>query len=92
VSAWAGIDERDDHYLGLAGTNVVATEALLVLRDNLAEVLTARLLPGHPPRRHPYESRAPHPPLPEPDERPGQSLGPLRIELYDGRAPASERM
>ena len=34
MSAWAGIDERDDHYLGLAGANVVATGALLVLRDN----------------------------------------------------------
>lgn len=35
MSTWTDIDERDDHYLGLAGANVVATEALLVLRDNL---------------------------------------------------------
>jgi hypothetical protein len=44
VSAWAGIDERDDHYLGLAGANVVATEALLVLRDNLADVVAAKAM------------------------------------------------
>ena len=44
MSAWAGIDERDDHYLGLAGANVVATEALLVLRDNLADVLAAKAM------------------------------------------------
>jgi len=41
VSTWADIDERDDHYLGLAGANVVATEALLALRDNLADVVAA---------------------------------------------------
>ena len=44
MSAWAGIDERDDHYLGLAGANVVATEALLVLRDNVADVLAAKAM------------------------------------------------
>jgi len=44
VSAWAGTGERDDHYLGLAGANVVATEALLVLRDNLADVLAAKAM------------------------------------------------
>ena len=43
-NAWAGIDDRDDHYLGLAGANVVATEALLVLRDNLADVLAAKAM------------------------------------------------
>ena len=44
MSTWADIDERDDHYLGLAGANVVATEALLVLRDNLADVVAARAM------------------------------------------------
>jgi hypothetical protein len=44
VSAWTDIDERDDHYLGLAGANVVATEALLALRDNLADVVAARAM------------------------------------------------
>ena len=44
MSTWADIDERDDHYLGLAGANVVATEALLVLRDNLADVLAAKAM------------------------------------------------
>jgi hypothetical protein len=36
-----GIDERDDHYLGLPGANVVATEALLRLQDNLVDVVAA---------------------------------------------------
>jgi hypothetical protein len=44
VSTWSDIDERDDHYLGLAGANVVATEALLVLRDNLADVVAAKAM------------------------------------------------
>jgi hypothetical protein len=42
MSTWADIDERDDHYLGLAAANVVATEALLILQDNLAAVVAAR--------------------------------------------------
>ena len=29
------IDERDDHYLGLPGAKVVATEALMMVQDNL---------------------------------------------------------
>ena len=41
MSTWTDIDERDDHYLGLAGANVVATEALLALQDNLADVVAA---------------------------------------------------
>jgi hypothetical protein len=44
VSTWTDIDERDDHYLGLAGANVVATEALLALRDNLADVVAAKAM------------------------------------------------
>src|SRR6266568_2787154 len=44
MSTWADIDEQDDHYLGLAGANVVATEALLVLRDNLADVVAAKAM------------------------------------------------
>ena len=44
MSAWADIDERDDHYLGLAGANVVATDALLALRDNLADVVAAKAM------------------------------------------------
>src|SRR6266851_2800913 len=44
MSTWSDIDERDDHYLGLAGANVVATEALLVLRDNLADVVAAKAM------------------------------------------------
>ena len=39
-----GIDERDDHYLGLAGASVVATDALLVLQDNLVDVVAARAM------------------------------------------------
>lgn len=35
---------HDDHYLGLAGANLVATEALLALRDNLADVVAARAM------------------------------------------------
>ena len=44
MSTWADIDERDDHYLGLAGANVVATEALLMLQDDLADTLAHDLL------------------------------------------------
>jgi len=44
MSTWPGLDERDDHYLGLAGANVVATEALLMLQDNLADVVAARAM------------------------------------------------
>jgi len=44
VSTWADIDEQDDHYLGLAGANVVATEALLALQDNLADVVAAKAM------------------------------------------------
>ena len=44
MSTWTDIDERDDHYLGLAGANVVATEALLVLPDNLADVVAAKAM------------------------------------------------
>jgi hypothetical protein len=44
VSAWADIDERDDHYLGLAGANVVATESLLMLQDNLADLMAAKAM------------------------------------------------
>src|SRR5450755_50470 len=44
MSTWADIDEQDDHYLGLAGANVVATEALLMLQDNLADVVAARAM------------------------------------------------
>jgi hypothetical protein len=46
VTTWLELDERDDHYLGLDGANVVATEALLALRDNLADVLEARATKG----------------------------------------------
>ena len=38
------IDARADHYLGLAGANVVATGALLAVRDNLTDVLAARAM------------------------------------------------
>jgi hypothetical protein len=44
VSAWAALDEQDHHYLGLAGANVVATPALLALRDNLADVVAAKAM------------------------------------------------
>jgi hypothetical protein len=42
VSTWADIDERDDHYLGLAGANVVATEALRA--DRLSAAAWTRVL------------------------------------------------
>jgi len=44
VSVWAGIDERDDHYLGLPGAKVVATEALMMVQDNLADVVAAKAM------------------------------------------------
>ncbi|TFD84052.1 ATP-binding protein [Cryobacterium lactosi] len=44
MSTWADIDELDDHYLGLPGANVVATEALLMLQDNLADVMAAKAM------------------------------------------------
>ncbi|MBG6060083.1 hypothetical protein RCH16_003540 [Cryobacterium sp. MP_M5] len=46
MSAWADIDERDDHYLGLTGANVVATESLLMLQDNLVDVMAAGTADG----------------------------------------------
>src|ERR1035437_7340888 len=44
MSTWPDIDACDDHYLGLAGANVVATESLLALRDNLADVVQAKAM------------------------------------------------
>ena len=44
MSTWPDIDACDDHYLGLAGANVVATESLLALRDNLADVVDAKAM------------------------------------------------
>jgi AAA domain-containing protein len=44
VTTWLDLDERDDHYLGLPGAHVVATESLLRLRDNLADVVEARAM------------------------------------------------
>ncbi|MDQ1246820.1 MAG: hypothetical protein QG597_1188 [Actinomycetota bacterium] len=44
MSSWAGLEERADHYLQLAGANIVATEALLTVRDNLADVIEARAM------------------------------------------------
>jgi hypothetical protein len=44
VTSWQEIDERADHYLGLPGARVVATESLLALRDNLADVVAARAM------------------------------------------------
>ena len=41
---WLQLDERDDHYLGLAGANVVATQALLSLHENLADVVEQRAM------------------------------------------------
>jgi hypothetical protein len=38
------VEERDDHYLGLPGANIVATDALLSTRDNLADVVAARAM------------------------------------------------
>ncbi|MEU4472385.1 ATP-binding protein [Micromonospora sp. NPDC023888] len=44
MTGWLDVDERDDHYLGLAGANISATEALLSTRDNLADVVEARAM------------------------------------------------
>ncbi|HEY6793468.1 MAG TPA: ATP-binding protein [Kineosporiaceae bacterium] len=44
MTTWAAPQEREDHYLGLPGANVVATPALLALRDNLADVLAAKAM------------------------------------------------
>jgi hypothetical protein len=44
VTGWPEISERADHYLGLPGAQVVATDALLKLRDNLADVVAARAM------------------------------------------------
>lgn len=44
MTAWQDIDALDDHYLALPGANVVATDALLTLRDNLADVVEARAM------------------------------------------------
>lgn len=44
MSSATDTDHDDDHYLGLAGANLVATEALLALRDNLADVVAARAM------------------------------------------------
>lgn len=44
MTSWPDIDERGDHYLGLPGAQVAATEALLRMRDNLANVIEARAM------------------------------------------------
>lgn len=44
MTTWLDLDERDDHYLGLSGAHVVATESLLRLRDNLTDVVEARAM------------------------------------------------
>lgn len=44
MSAWLDIDGRADHYLGLAGANIVATQSLLTTRDNLADVVAAKAM------------------------------------------------
>ena len=37
-------DDRADHYLGLPGAHIVATDVLLMVRDNLADVLNAKAI------------------------------------------------
>lgn len=37
-------DDWADHYLGLFGAHIVATDALLMVRDNLADVVTAKAM------------------------------------------------
>lgn len=37
-------EERADHFLGLPGANIVATEALLLTQDNLSEVIEAKAM------------------------------------------------
>jgi hypothetical protein len=44
VSVWSDIHAGEDHYLGLPGANVVATEALLTLRDNPTDVVDAKAM------------------------------------------------
>jgi len=44
VSAGLGLEDQQDHYLQLAGANVVATESLLTMRDNLADVIEAKAM------------------------------------------------
>ncbi|MGK5553633.1 AAA family ATPase [Actinomadura kijaniata] len=44
VNDWWATEDGDDHYLRLEGAQVVATEALLRLRDNLADVVEARAM------------------------------------------------
>ena len=80
------IDQWDDHYLGLAGTDVVATEALLVLRDNLAGGAHGLTVTGAP-RNGILTSPRALPRCLKPDERPRANRSAhQRIELYDGRA------
>lgn len=43
-SAWLAYEDRDDQYLQLNGANVVATEALLVTQQNLADVIAAKAM------------------------------------------------
>lgn len=44
MTGWLETDGRADHYLGLPGAQVVATDALLMLRDNLADVVEAKAM------------------------------------------------
>ncbi|MCW2133410.1 MULTISPECIES: AAA family ATPase [Micrococcaceae] len=44
MNVWAAVDGAEDHYLALPGANVVATDALLALRDNLVDVIAARAM------------------------------------------------
>jgi hypothetical protein len=44
VNSWAVLAEPADHYLQLAGANIVATESLLTVRDNVADVVAARAM------------------------------------------------
>jgi hypothetical protein len=37
-------DERAEHYLGLPGAHIVATDSLLMVRDNLTDVLAAKAM------------------------------------------------
>ncbi|EFV93471.1 AAA family ATPase [Nocardia puris] len=38
------VDARADHYLGLVGARVVATDALMMVHDNLADVMAAKAM------------------------------------------------
>ncbi|MGW5922283.1 AAA family ATPase [Nocardia fluminea] len=42
--AVARADARADHFLGLAGAQIVATDALLLTQDNLADVIAAKAM------------------------------------------------